>query len=229
MSFKKIKEFFSNKRYRALTILALYILFFIFIFSIMNFDDAKKFYENEEKTYNSNPLFRLEKYEFHYDIEFLNELDYPINKYSIDGKTYGSNTLFYINETMQTYFIEDNTYYLFTNGMFQKQNEEIFDINKLSAINIYLYLKEAKRESVTTYENGDKKENYSMNVNEFSKLYMGEITDKQGDIYIETYYKKNNINKIIMYLGNYNNTKINIEYNNINKVNYFTKEDTLSM
>lgn len=229
MNIKNIKEYFSNKRYRALTILFVYILFFTLIFSFMSFDDARDFYESEEKSFSSNSLFRLKNYEFHYDIEFLNELDFPITKYSIDGKTYGKNTLFYINETMQTYFIENNVYYIFNNGQFQKLNEEIFDINKLSAENIYSYLSQANKESTTNYENGNKKESYSMSVNDFSKLYMDETSDKVGYVYIDSYYNKNNITKIVLNLGNYNNTKISIEYNKINEVKKFTKEDTLSM
>lgn len=229
MSIKKIKEYFSNKKYRALTILFVYILFFTLIFSVMSFDEAKNYYEEKDNSFSSSSLFRLENYEFHSDIEFLNEVDFPINKYSVDGKTYGKNTLFYVNETMQTYFIENDIYYVFTNGQFQRLNEEIFDINKLSVVNIYSYLTHANKESTTNYENGNKKESYSMSVNDFSKLYMEEISNKEGYVYIDTYYSDNKLTKIILNLGNYNNTKISIEYNKINEVKKFTKEDTLSM
>lgn len=115
--FNKVKEFLSNRRYRALTILAIYIIFFTVFFSLVDKDKVKENYENQNIEENqlkaSRNLFRLTNYQFNYKISLLDTSDNPIKNFNINGKTYGSNTFLMVDETKESYFIENKDIYLF--------------------------------------------------------------------------------------------------------------------
>lgn len=230
--YNKLKEFLSNRRYRSLTILAIYIIFFVIVFSLIDKDKMRENYENQNieatQLKASRNLFRLTNYQFNYKISILDTSDNPIKNFNINGKTYGSNTFLMIDETKESYFIENKDIYLMNNGVYEKVTDVFFDFSKITPDNIYKYLGKAEKESSTTFNSGYKKEVYKITAKEFAKIYMNEDIQNNNLLYINVYYYKDKI-KVELNLGLYNNLKIDMEYTKMNEIKKFTKDDTLAM
>jgi len=179
--YRKYKEFISVPKNRSLTLLALYGIFFIFVFIIINTHKPTKspvqdnINENnivETKEDNKNIEVEVTSYEYTYD---FNINDIVTN---IKGTYYNGDELFSLNNSK--YYIKEGIIYSMDNI---KQDNFEYPILKFkynimdNIINNYPY------ETKTEYKDGTIKYEYIIANNEFGKYY-NEGNANEGNVLI---------------------------------------------
>jgi len=219
---RSIKEGLKDPKKRSLTLLGLYAIFFIFVFIFLNSVPSKpnsqlpvKQEESAKENYKKMTSY---SYKIIYTDKNLENV--------IEGKYYSDTSLFtykgntYYYELDSLYYIDNNSYYL--------TNIE-YNIKKIFNNNLSSILDSLQEESVTTYNDGRKKTNYIMDANSFNKYYFEIESNYESNIGIEITEKDKFITSILIDLTslNMNLNKIEIEYNDINKINSldFNKEN----
>ena len=123
--FKKLKEIWANKRYRAIIILALYAIFFVFCFIYINsFKEEKPISDNYTKYY--------------YVIN--NEITVKDFKITYNGKTYSKNDFKEYNFALKLEDINN----LIKNGTLESQNYILNTLTYIVSVEEYNKLLENK-------------------------------------------------------------------------------------
>lgn len=219
---KKIREFFKNPKKKALSQLAVYLVFFGVVFILIgNATDTENNYVSEVKT----PIEAFEAMNsYKYKIVYTNfdKID------TIYGTYFNNTSLFDYN--MQKYYYEDDIY-IIDNDSYYLSNieyniESIFNISDL-----FEYMEE---EAKTTYKDGTIETSYSMNSNIIYKHLYNLESNYNNSVNISIKEQNNLITKIVLNLNNLevNLKQIEIDYSDIdniqnlefNKNNYAYKE-----
>lgn len=201
MKFKDALELFKNKRYRALVILMLYIIFFIILASMFkgvnNNVDVKPSTPVEEKS----PLelyCEMANYEF--------KMVYTSDEiYELTGKTFRDDSYFKINDI--EYYYKDSNYYLLSDTSNSIDLDfDYYNVNKICSL-------------ISEGKIVNKNENLESNTIENKYL----VNDTNKNIYITTIIKDNDISNVLVDLSDEDKEYIiSIEYFNKNKVSNFT-------
>lgn len=221
---KIINELLQNKRTRAATKLVLWLIFFAFVFSVM--DNGGN--NSVKPTYDSYEQWKNRK---NYDYQ----MTFNVNKdeYVVSGSRYNQKEIFYIAN--KQYYIENDYLYLYHNDqrIFQNDTKILdFDILKLRPNFLSTLIPYAKLEYTTTYENGMTKKGYSILTEKFSELYNNLVITDDSTVTMEVVEQDKEILEVNLDLKNYQkysindieNYKIRIVYSNINKVSDFILE-----
>lgn len=204
--FGKIKEGLKDPKKKALTQLALYGVFFVFVFIVLSGNSSTPInsYEDLEDTNTKE----IGNYEYVYKInnnEIINEITGTLNN---NEDSFNYNGLNYIKKEGIVYL--NNT-----------QTSIDFDIDKYKYDKIELLIENS--DSKTTYTDSNKVV-YNMSVSEYFTL-LNEVNNCNNmdctiinvpiTIEQDTY-----INNVLIDLSNYYGYKYNVEinYNNINKI-----------
>ena len=213
---KKIKEYWSNKRYRGLFILGLWFFFFLFVILILR--STARYTPVVTKKTIPQILESIDNYNFSYEITA------DENNYKILGSYIPNQTVFEYDN--QTYLISDNTYIVKDELLEETVNPLEFDLSKLNIQNIYNLIKDKK----SLYENEKdeiKTTVYKVGMNEFNQMMNKEI-ESSDYIEININTKSNNYESINIDLTKYMNQEelryrnynINISLNSLNQVNH---------
>ena len=213
---KKIKEYWSNKRYRGLFILGLWFFFFLFVILIVR--STARYTPVVTKKTIPQILESIDNYNFSYEITA------DENNYKILGSYIPNQTVFEYDN--QTYLISDNTYIVKDELLEETVNPLEFDLSKLNIQNIYNLIKDKK----SLYENEKdeiKTTVYKVGMNEFNQMMNKEI-ESSDYIEININTKSNNYESINIDLTKYMNQEelryrnynINISLNSLNQVNH---------
>ena len=197
----KIKEFWNNKKYRALTSLGFYVLIIIlaFIFIAINKSNTNI---NDGETY----LSILDKYE-----QISNyQVSYQINE----------------DETITGYVINNNLSINY-NGKNYDINSEVTDkeitalLNRINLLklmpkDIYgLINKGTKISASTDYKNNVNINSYEVSLTNFISAYENKESTLTDNIMITTYENDTRIFKVELDLIKYNNLIVIINYSNV--------------
>lgn len=167
----KIRELLKNRRTRAFVSLGLWLIFFIFVFSLLG---------NSENANHPAPV-KIES-NYQYQMTFLiNDQTYVVN-----GVRNGKNESFSLSN--QTYFLENDQLYLFFNDTKVLQNSTILldiDFLKLRPEFFKKLVLQGNLEYTTNYESGVVKKGYSVPVSKFVELYDGSMITDDHTLTIE--------------------------------------------
>lgn len=198
-AYKLIKELLKNKRYRALIILGLYLVFMSFV--VMSIRTAPT---NETKVDNRLEEFKL-KTNYNYTYTIKTTKDEIVETKTILGTRYNNkNQLIY----------EDKTY-LFDNVLIGFPINEI-DLSKLTYDYIYSYIKESTNIN----------DIYTLKLSNFMKIVNGVNITSENNILINILFTNNIVNQIEIDLTKYVNFNqelydqyiVTINYSNIGNV-----------
>ena len=213
---KKIKEYWSNKRYRGLFILGLWFFFFIFVILILR--STARYTPVVTKKTIPQILESIDNYNFSYEITA------DENNYKILGSYIPNQTVFEYDN--QTYLISDDTYIVNDELLEETVNPLEIDLSKLNIQNIYNLIKDKE----PLYENEKdeiKTTVYKVSMNEFNQMMNKEI-ESSDYIEININTKSNNYESINIDLTKYMNQEelryrnynINISLSSLNQVNH---------
>ena len=213
---KKIKEYWSNKRYRGLFILGLWFFFFLFVILILR--STARYTPIVTKKTIPQILESIDNYNFSYEITA------DENNYKILGSYIPNQTVFEYDN--QTYLISDNTYIVNDELLEETVNPLEIDLSKLNIQNIYNLIKDKE----PLYENEKdeiKTTVYKVGMNEFNQMMNKEI-ESSDYIEININTKSNNYESINIDLTKYMNQEelryrnynINISLSSLNQVNH---------
>jgi hypothetical protein len=213
---KKIKEYWSNKRYRGLFILGLWFFFFLFVILILR--STARYTPVVTKKTIPQILESIDNYNFSYEITA------DENNYKILGSYIPNQTVFEYDN--QTYLISDNTYIVKDELLEETVNPLEIDLSKLNIQNIYNLIKD--KESLYENEKDEIKTTvYKVGMNEFNQMMNKEI-ESSDYIEININTKSNNYESINIDLTKYMNQEelryrnynINISLSSLNQVNH---------
>lgn len=213
---KKIKEYWSNKRYRGLFILGLWFFFFLFVILILR--STARYTPVVTKKTIPQILESIDNY------NFLYEITADENNYKILGSYIPNQTVFEYDN--QTYLISDDTYIVNDELLEETVNSLEIDLSKLNIQNIYNLIKDKE----PLYENEKdeiKTTVYKVSMNEFNQMMNKEI-ESSDYIEININTKSNNYESINIDLTKYMNQEelryrnynINISLSSLNQVNH---------
>lgn len=213
---KKIKEYWSNKRYRGLFILGLWFFFFLFVILILR--STARYTPVVTKKTIPQILESIDNYNFSYEITA------DENNYKILGSYIPNQTVFEYDN--QTYLISDDTYIINDELLEETVNPLEIDLSKLNIQNIYNLIKDKE----PLYENEKdeiKTTVYKVSMNEFNQMMNKEI-ESSDYIEININTKSNNYESINIDLTKYMNQEelryrnynINISLSSLNQVNH---------
>ncbi len=213
---KKIKEYWSNKRYRGLFILGLWFFFFLFVILILR--STARYTPVVTKKTIPQILESIDNYNFSYEITA------DENNYKILGSYIPNQTVFEYDN--QTYLISDDTYIVNDELLEETVNPLEIDLSKLNIQNIYNLIKDKE----PLYENEKdeiKTTVYKVSMNEFNQMMNKEI-ESSDYIEININTKSNNYESINIDLTKYMNQEelryrnynINISLSSLNQVNH---------
>ena len=176
---KKIKEYWSNKRYRGLFILGLWFFFFLFVILILR--STARYTPVVTKKTIPQILESIDNY------NFLYEITADENNYKILGSYIPNQTVFEYDN--QTYLISDDTYIVNDELLEETVNPLEIDLSKLNIQNIYNLIKD--KEPLYEYEKDEIKTTvYKVSMNEFNQMMNKEI---ESSDYIEININNTNI------------------------------------
>lgn len=213
--YRKYKEFISVPKNKSIVQIALYGIFFIFVFIIINthktvntpdVETVKE--DNIIEKKEDNIKEEVISYEYIYD---FNINDITTN---ITGTHYNYDELFTINS--QKYYIKEGIIYSIDNI---KQDNFEYPILRLKYSIMDTLMNNYSYETKTEYKDGTIKYEYIISNNEFGKLY-NEGNINEGNVNI-TIIIKDYITQINMDLSTYYNVSkylLTIKYNNINNI-----------
>lgn len=219
----KTKEFLKDPKKKALTQLAIYGVFFIFVFILLNSSSGRV----------NTPIIEESKTPIQY-YEDMTSYDYKviytnIDKVDIIEGTYYNNTSLFTYNNLKYYY--ENALYVINNDSYIPSNIE-YDVSKIFNKNLYTIFESLNEESKTTYKDGKVITNYTLDSNIiYNYLYNAEsIYDNFVNISVTE--KDNIITTIVLDLSNLGLTlnKIEVEYNNINNIeslNIYTNEENI--
>ena len=213
---KKIKEYWSYKRYRGLFILGLWFFFFLFVILILR--STARYTPVVTKKTIPQILESIDNY------NFLYEITADENNYKILGSYIPNQTVFEYDN--QTYLISDDTYIVNDELLEETVNPLEIDLSKLNIQNIYNLIKDKE----PLYENEKdeiKTTVYKVSMNEFNQMMNKEI-ESSDYIEININTKSNNYESINIDLTKYMNQEelryrnynINISLSSLNQVNH---------
>lgn len=225
--FKKIKEngyvqkfleFWNIPRYRALIILGLYIIFFVFVIAYIRT-------LNSNKPINNVKLNALETYSkmdnYQYIATIKNE-----NVRTFQGR---------VNDYKQIINFEENSYYYNGNTLYKKEdgykkfNNQLleFDIWRFTPLFINDLIKKGKLDSKTEFADGSKSKKYLVGVPAFIREYFNDDTESNDNISVTTFESNNKIFKVeldlssVYHQGQYSNSYdyiVILEYSLIDQI-----------
>ena len=213
--FNKVKEYLKDPKKKSLTLLGIYVVFFIFVFAITS--------GSSEPQSTSSPIEEKEKVSFLDNYKNMKSYEYKFEFIEdnatkhIQGSYYSNTTLFNYNGLR--YFYENDLLYAIDNDSYYLSNIE-YNITKLFNNNFYTILEQSKEDLKTTYNDNTSKINYSMDSNIFYNYIFGVESNYNSLTNLEITLKDNYIINISIDLTNLNLNlnKIQIEYNNINNI-----------
>ncbi|NLL44446.1 MAG: hypothetical protein GX247_02105 [Mollicutes bacterium] len=217
----RFKEIYKVPRYRALIILGLYFVFFIFVMAIIN-SAAKTnviIDNNNELPITFKKFKEMNNYEYTYKIEqsINDEIIYyqGIGKHTLEEET------FTIENDVNNYYMENNEFYIIKDDLKEKVDNPLpINLLNLKPNNITDFLLASTLQLMTTdYQSNIIINTYLLPIKKFIKLYFNdEVNDEENFINIITTEKNNNIIKIEMDLTNIN---MNEEYSmDINRLEF---------
>ena len=234
-NFKKFKELYANRRYRAMMILGLYVIFFLIVVAIITTGKTAIMDNDDNQDLTTIDKFKaMNNYEYSYNVEksFGKDVIY----FDIEGKRYFNKEEFNIKDDINGYYVEDNVVYLTRDNVKEKllDGPLSIDLVKLRPFNLANLIQMAQLETSTNnYTDDTVEKNYLLPVKDFIKLYFNaDVEDKDGDfVSIKTYEKDGNITKVEMDLtkaDKYDDYlidchKLEFNYSNINQVKDFTE------
>lgn len=224
----KVIEFLKNPRGRASLFFGFYLIFFIFVFSLLGGNGNK---ENKpvtliDKLINSMSNIEKNNYDFKYTIT-IDE-----HEYIYEGKRYNEKKEFtqYTDELATKYQSIDNNYFKEINDSYIKVDspfypEELFDIKEIKRI-----IKNSKLYSKTEYQTDEFDYTYQIKLKDLVDLLKEEeISNSDNIISITIRMKSDSIESINIdatsyynYLKENNATyKIVLEHSNYGKITDF--------
>lgn len=221
--FKDIKEKLKNPKTRSLTLLGIYVLFFIFVFLVLNSGSETSNYTYEEKKSTIDNFKDMESYQ--YKITYTNTLSIDI----IDGTYYKNTSLYNFNNNkyyfdINNYLIDNDSYYI---SVIQ------YNVSKIFNNNIYTIFENLEEISKTTYKNGMIEINYNLDSNIFYKYFYDLDSTYNNTVNVKITEKENYITSIFIDISNLNIDlkQIQIDYSNINNIQNleFNKENYIYM
>ena len=208
---KQTKEFLKDPKKKALTELAIYGVFFIFVFILINSSNGSV----------NTPIIEESKNPIEY-YEDMTSYDYKviytnIDKVDIIEGTYYDNTSLFTYNNLKCYY--EDMLYVINNDSYIMSNIE-YDVSKIFNKNLHTIFENLNEESKTTYKDGKVITSYTLDSNIiYNYLYNTESTytnlvsvsiTENNDIIT-------NITIDLTNLGLYLN-KIDVEYSNTNNI-----------
>ncbi len=201
---RSIRENLKDPKKKSLTLLGIYLIFFIIVFILFNTSSKKDSYisESEEDEVTS--------YEYIYNFNSENGV------IEIIGTHKDTEDLFTYNGLK--YYKKDNVLYTYQGNELVEVPTFPLNIDQFGYENIEKIVGECTMIDETSYSDKSSKINYNININDLDIL---NIEDTNLDIMIPIEVKTSDyIEEVTIDLTNYYNYKytINIKYDNINKI-----------
>ena len=208
---KQTKEFLKDPKKKAITQLAIYGVFFIFVFILINSSGNRV----------TTPIIEESKTPTEYYAD-MTSYDYKVTYTNIDkvdiieGTYYNNTSLFDYNNLK--YYYEDMLYVINNNSYILSSIE--YDVTKIFNNNLHTIFENLNEESKTTYKDGKVITNYTLDSNIIYKYLYNMESTYANLVSVSITESENVITNITIDLNNlglYLN-KIEIEYNNINNI-----------
>lgn len=210
---RKVRENLKDPKKKSLTLLGIYFVFFIVVFALLsggdNYIEPPITEEENISVMDNYKDMQSYQYKFSYTNNGLINI--------VEGTYFNGTSLF--NYNGNKYYFENDLLYIINNDSYSLGNIE-YNITKLFSNNLYSILTELIEQSTTTYNDGTKEINYTMDASKFYNYYFDTQSSYQTVINLKIKEFDNNITNIVFDLSNLNIelTKIEIEYNNINNI-----------
>lgn len=214
MKVKNIKEFIKDKRNRAIVILILYFVFFIFVATFF------RNYSSDVPLIEEKPKTSIEKY--------CSVGNYAYSyQYQLNGIYFNINGQVFRNEN---YFIYDDNYYYLKDGITYQMIDNSFIEITLDNYNFYKITDICNMLDNATligknedYQTNTLSSKYSVPINVINSEY-------EGEMYLTIYEENDLVNKVELDITNYqnlldpniNNAVIYISYHDMGEVKNFT-------
>ena len=203
---KKVVELYRNPKKRLLVVGPLYLIFFIFVFAQ---------YGNQNTVVQKSQKQTIDNYESIYQITFSPSSDEPYTILNIDAKRYQDEEIYYITETQETYYREENDLYNDDND-YEKSLLGI-DFVHLTQENIEKYQSLGKELYKTEYSDGKIEKAYEISVSDFSEIY-GDFIDNEEIITLKICMNNEKIESVFLDMSSVYFMQIEIHYQRYNEV-----------
>jgi len=220
---KKTKEFLKDPKKKALTELAIYGVFFIFVFILINSSGNRVNTPIIEESKTPIECYEdMTSYDYKVTYTNIDKID------TIEGTYYNNTSLFTYNNLKYYY---ENMLYVINNDSYTLSNIE-YDVSKIFNKNLHTIFENLNEESKTTYKAGKVITSYTLDSNIiYNYLYNAEST--YTNLVSVSIAENNEIITNITFdltdLGLPLN-KIEVEYSNINNIeslDVYTNEENL--
>lgn len=207
---KELKEMLKDPKKKALTQLALYAIFFIFVVILLRGADNKPTPIIEE------PKTSIEFYEdmksYHYKVTYTN-----IDKIDIIDGTYVDNISLFTFNNLKYYYEED--LYIIDNDSYYLSSIE-YNITKMFNNNLKNIIEYLEEESKTTYKDGTIVTMYTIDSNRIYNYLFDLESTYDNKCSITLTENENEIHNIVIDLTNLglNLTKIEVEYSYLDMI-----------
>jgi len=204
---KNIINNLKDPKKRSLTLLGVYLVFFIFVFLVI---DSGKTYTLKEKNINfdKEETITEEKID-NYNYTFM------LNNNIVTGTFFNNTSLFTFESN--NYYLENNITYVINNDHYY-ESSIIYNVDKL--LNIGELMKNREEYSTTSYKDGRSVVTYLVPLNDFYNFYYGFSIEDDRNIEIAVEKNNNIISKISIDLTGIddNLNLITLQYSDVNNI-----------
>ncbi len=216
MNFRSINGILKDPKKKSLTILVIYIIFFIIVFALISTSPSPVILDSNKQDETDTKL-SIDSYEYIYKITRQDDI------IEIKGTLNKNEEIFTYNGL--NYYRKDNVISIYEDGILKEITNLDFDIDKYKYNNIENLIQNSTFEEKVVYKDNSEKSTYNINIYDYFNLLNEE--DKCDSISCEEILiniiveSKENIEKVSIDLTNYYNYNYTVEinYSNINNIN----------
>lgn len=207
------REIWKNKRYRALIILGVYFVFFLFLIGSIRNNQGNVPPTSDSTTTNTS-FESLDNYEATYTFMI------DSTSHFVHTTRYQEEEVIEVEETSEEYYIKGDTFYSVKNQKLETTSDKLYGISffKLRPDELSKLLKYSTFQHQTEFQDNRVRKVYQMTVKGFFSWLDGSFHDAEEIVTITTEEISGLMTTFTIDLSNYQNETITITYQNHNQL-----------